>query len=620
MTEMSVSAADLSDEFLHFERPSVLVSDVSSSSRSNHAPGHDQQVHHEYYAAQGHTPSSSSATCSIDLGEYRPQKAWKRLANGPRLQILSKRWPSHLILSNIVSFIARDFLGYGVDFVSDEHATVANTTSDIEQLHAPLAGDIDIENWNEARYSEDDVYILGRTGFTGRSGVFMPDFINQQHANWSLDWFKPHRYDDRIHHLFPQDHDGLYNRSYFLAENTTSTTGRLVFEDGAAWAHSWSPDYCQDNMRITFSRTSSLVGSKPSTTSRYLQRGNQQENVLSDADGVDEYSHVASLWDEFLDSHTDGANSAETRQNKRSCGQIMHEHGYDIGRVEQLVNNHRLPYHVKYATPQEKLHAIVQANFQRRGLLFYHWEPDPLFVYFPSTRVNFPPYHLGCLDEDDHQPGGGTTCDFEGVNPKIIVKREAARHFSDLMAVLKLLSKRGAFDSDAMKEVFKKYLANGAVAAACDWVQTNVNLIKSLIPTCPLDPETLQCACSAGFDPNTGMCLPRKPDSDEVAREVTAGLSWRVMPVIDPPFVIRNINNTERPYSGFIIDLWERLAARASMKTIYVHPDEDATYNTAFDAVVKRGEADMTLGAHFLTAPRGVREYDCVYCPIYNKS
>ena len=361
---MSVSAADLSDEFLHFQAASISSSSSSTKSASNApAPGHDEEVHHEYYKAQDHIPSSSSDTCHVDFGQYRPQKAWKRPENGPRLKILNKRWPSHLILSNIVHFIARDFLGYGVDFITSEQATVANSTSDIKELHAPLGGDIDIENWNEGRYSEDDVYILGKTGFTGRSGIFMPDFVNQKHSNWSIDWFKPHRYDDRVHLLFPQDDDKASNKTYLLAENTTSTTGRLMFEEGAAWAHSWAPDYCEDNMRLSFRPTNLVSNGHP--TSRYLQRRNQNnETVLSD---VDETVQTTGF-------------SNQGQNSQKRCGQILHEHGYDIGRVEQLVNNHRLPYRVRYSTPQEKLHSIVQANYQREGLLFYHWEPDPLFV------------------------------------------------------------------------------------------------------------------------------------------------------------------------------------------------------------------------------------------------
>ena len=65
-----------------------------------------------------------------------------------------------------------------------------------------------------------------------------------------------------------------------------------------------------------------------------------------------------------------------------------------------------------------------------------------------------------------------------------------------------------------------------------------------------MDPSTLQCVCAADFDAATGLCLPSKPVSDLVAKQATDGLAWRVMPVVDPPFVIKNGNSSDRPYSG----------------------------------------------------------------------
>ena len=35
--------------------------------------------------------------------------------------------------------------------------------------------------------------------------------------------------------------------------------------------------------------------------------------------------------------------------------------------------------------------------------------------------------------------------------------------------------------------------------------------------------------------------------TDGIAREATAGQIWRVMPLVEPPFIVKT-NDTERPY------------------------------------------------------------------------
>ena len=443
------------------------------------------------------------------------------------LLILSRPWASHKILSNIVAILASGLFGHDVSFVSEN----VDATMGVEYVDRGY--DIDVESWSpHEQYNSPHEHALGRTGFTGQSGIYTPTYVNEKHSDLALDWYKNHK---------------------FL--NATALTD--VFP------------------------------------------------------GVE----------------------------------ILHEsdvaYASDLSRAESLVTNYELPYAVRAISSADKLSTIADAASRNEGVLFYHWQPDPLLSEFSLDRVHFPPHHVGCSSlyetiQDDGDTNVkitniNTTCDFPRVDPLISVSRDSMQFFPELYALLQSLSAGFTHDPQSehfhtptwSQEVIQDLIEQFQIAqrdsagqddddtiaqsVACTWIADNLDLVKSRVPTCPVDVETLQCVCDSDvFDAQSGTCLTQ-PSTLNSAMKVLSNLKWTVMPVVDPPFVIRT-GKPERPFSGFVIDVWERLAVRGQIDFEYVDPLErnlSGSYGAVFDAVVKYRMADMTLGAHFLTPERG---------------
>ena len=106
--------------------------------------------------------------------------------------------------------------------------------------------------------------------------------------------------------------------------------------------------------------------------------------------------------------------------------------------------------------------------------------------------------------------------------------------------------------------------------------------------------------CFATYSPyvTLGVCMPDRPINDAVAQQATSGKLWKVMPVVEPPFVYKT-DDTNRPFSGFIIDLWEDIGDRAGLQTIWIDPGENSTYNSVFEDVVRNGWENVCLFLQF---------------------
>lgn len=144
---------------------------------------------------------------------------------------------------------------------------------------------------------------------------------------------------------------------------------------------------------------------------------------------------------------------------------------------EALVKNLKLNYKVVYSGSEAAIiKAALQAEKQRKPLLFYFYEPQWAHAQAKFVRVELPPYKEGC-DADPKK----VACDY----PPYVLDKIASKKFADSGGKAYQLIKNFKWTNDDQNEVANAMTNEKLPAeqAAKKWVDAHKNVWQAWIPT-----------------------------------------------------------------------------------------------------------------------------------------